>query len=141
MRRQVRREWESAEGAAFSAKAPRKRGKRHAPHVAAPAAEPAAEPASAGPSEDEQKRLRVTQALENTVKKLNGWRQKKKGFNILQKAGMLTTSADGVRCTVRGSHVVVHGEGGPTTIVRDHAGTKGLTAAVYLRSMKKLMAV
>ena len=85
--------------------------------------------------------MRVTQALKNTAKKLNGWRQKKKGFNILQKAGMLTMSADGVRCTMRGSHVVVHGEGGPTTIVRDHAGSKGLTAAVYLRSMKKLMAV
>ena len=117
----------------------RKRGKGRASSAAEPAAAPAAAPSSsAGPSEGEQKRARAYRALGDTVKKLNGWREKKKGFNILQKAGLLMGSADGVRCTMRGSHMVVHGDGGPTTIVRDHASTKGLRAPVYLRAMRKL---
>ena len=51
---------------------------------------------------------------------------------------MLSTSSDGVHCTMRGSHMVIHGEGGPTTVVRDHAGTKGLSKPVFLRKMRSL---
>lgn len=93
------------------------------------------------PSQDLQARMaRARRALERTVKKINGWREKRRGINILQKCGLLSTSADGVRCTMRGSHVVVHGEDGPTTLVRDHAGTKGLRKPVFLRKMRTLAA-
>tara|TARA_B110001452_G_scaffold51934_1_gene39571 strand:+ start:73 stop:3120 length:3048 start_codon:yes stop_codon:yes gene_type:complete len=135
---QIRVEWENA-AVAKGSRPPRKRGK--APVAAASADEASASTAEESSEDAQVRRARFRRAIDlidRTAKKVNGWREKRKGINVLQKFGLLSTSSDGVHCTMRGSHMVMHGEGGPTTVVRDHAGTKGLSKPVFLRKMRSL---
>jgi len=80
-------------------------------------------------------------ALQGLAKKRIGFREVMKGFNILQRQGLLRATAGGLQVHFRGSHIVCHGQGGVTTLVRDHKGSKGRTTGMFLRNMSKLITV
>ena len=75
-------------------------------------------------------------AIKKLAAKRVSFRRTLQGFNLLQKYGVLTSSESGLRCRMRGSHLVVHDTaGGPTTFVREHGGSQPATRATFLRKM------
>ncbi|CAD7923660.1 unnamed protein product [Amoebophrya sp. A120] len=85
---------------------------------------------------------RLQEALELISRKRMKFRRVIRGANLLRRAGMLEFGqGGGVRILTHGSHMVFHGRGGSTTLVREHKGSARITAPTFIKKMGALMAV
>ncbi|CAD7923548.1 unnamed protein product [Amoebophrya sp. A120] len=97
---------------------------------------------------------RARAVLGAVVQKRMRWRQTKKGLRLLCRAGLVSldssTQSDSngggatrpqIRLNCKGSHKVLHGPAGATTLVRPHKHTPELTDKAFVRSMENIVEI